>query len=127
VTGLSSFSTFAIGVIVPQLPGDANKDNTVNVVDLGILATNYGVTETATWEMGDFNGDKAVNVVDLGILATHYGEGGAAYAADSAKVFGNTEAKEDTTATTGLACPAAGLPIIAGLALMGLMLVRLEE
>ncbi len=123
-----SFSLFAVGKIAStQIPGDANKDNTVNVVDLGILATNYGVTETATWEMGDFNGDKAVNVVDLGILATHYGEGGAAYAADSAKVFGNTEAKEDTTATTGLACPAAGLPIIAGLALMGLMLVRLEE
>ncbi len=60
------------------IPGDANKDNNVNVVDLGILATNYGTTGTATWAMGDFNNDTNVNVIDLGILATHYGETGAA-------------------------------------------------
>ncbi len=67
----------AVTYSVSLLPGDANGDKVVNVVDLGILATNYGATGDATWAMGDFNGDENVNVVDLGILATHYGETGA--------------------------------------------------
>jgi beta-glucanase (GH16 family) len=52
--------------------GDANRDNTVDVTDLGILATNYGNTYT-NWTMGDFNGDGVVDVIDLGLLATGYG------------------------------------------------------
>ncbi len=111
-------------------PGDANHDNKVNVVDLGILATNYGVTGTATWEMGDFDGDTNVNVVDLGILATNYGAGEAAAAAD-AKAFGldvpESQAKDDTDVATGITCPATSLPLIAGLLLAGLMLVKLEQ
>ncbi len=62
------------GALQP-IPGDANSDRKVNVVDLGILATNYGTIGTATWAMGDFNNDTIVNVVDLGILATNYGYG----------------------------------------------------
>ncbi len=67
----------SVNPVVSLLPGDANNDKVVNVVDLGILATNYGATGTANWAMGDFDGDTNVNVVDLGILATHYGETGA--------------------------------------------------
>ena len=52
--------------------GDVNKDGLVNVVDLGMLGTYYGMDEDATWEMGDFNGDGMVNVVDLGMLGTYY-------------------------------------------------------
>jgi hypothetical protein len=58
--------------IGPPHDGDANGDNTVNVVDLGTLAKNYGAASGATWAMGDFNGDGAVDVVDLGILAKNY-------------------------------------------------------
>jgi len=60
------------------VPGDANGDGKVNVVDLGILATNYGRSDLNPppyWTFGDFNGDGNVNVVDLGILATNYGYG----------------------------------------------------
>ncbi len=35
-------------------PGDANLDNKVDVGDLGILAANYGVSDT-DWAHGDFN------------------------------------------------------------------------
>ena len=52
--------------------GDANCDQAVDVVDLGILATHYDTATGAHWGTGDFNGDGAVDVVDLGILATHY-------------------------------------------------------
>jgi hypothetical protein len=54
------------------LKGDANFDRHVDVVDLGVLATNYGLTGKA-WQAGDFNGDGSVDVVDLGLLATSYG------------------------------------------------------
>jgi len=56
--------------------GDANLDGHVDVVDLGILATNYdrtGLTAGANnWAVADYNGDGNVDVVDLGILATNY-------------------------------------------------------
>jgi hypothetical protein len=55
-----------------RIPGDANIDGTVDVVDLGTLAMNYDLQSGATYAMGDFNGDGKVDVVDLGILASHY-------------------------------------------------------
>jgi titin len=59
--------------ILVALDGDANLDGMVDVVDLGILATHYGVSSGATWGMGDSTGDGAVDVADLGLLATNYG------------------------------------------------------
>ncbi|HSV13336.1 MAG TPA: autotransporter-associated beta strand repeat-containing protein, partial [Tepidisphaeraceae bacterium] len=53
------------------LKGDANLDGTVNVGDLGALATSYGLA--GSWANGDFTQDGVVNVGDLGALATNYG------------------------------------------------------
>lgn len=55
------------------MPGDTNGDGSVDVVDLGYLATYYGQATGATWAMGDFTGDGSVDVADLGDLATNYG------------------------------------------------------
>ena len=55
------------------LMGDSNQDRTVNVTDLGNLASNYGATAGATWVRGNFNYDGAVNVTDMGDLASNYG------------------------------------------------------
>ena len=55
------------------LKGDANLDATVNVGDLGALATNYGISTNRIWSQGDFNYDGNVDVADLGALATNYG------------------------------------------------------
>jgi hypothetical protein len=63
------------------LAGDASLDRTVDVGDLGKLATNYGTTSGATWNQGDFDHNGTVDVGDLGALATSYGvtmAGGAA-------------------------------------------------
>ncbi len=57
---------------VLTLPGDANMDGAVDVCDLGILATCYGIASGMAWEEADFSGDGAVNFDDLGILATNY-------------------------------------------------------
>ena len=53
----------------PNLPGDINNDNTVNVTDLSILLTNYGTTNT----QADLNADNLVNITDLSILLSHFG------------------------------------------------------
>jgi fibronectin-binding autotransporter adhesin len=55
------------------LLGDANLDGTVDVGDLGALATSYGATGGVSWVNGDFNRDATVDVGDLGALATNYG------------------------------------------------------
>lgn len=52
--------------------GDANCDQKVDVVDLGVLAKYYDTASGATWATGDFTGDGRVDVVDLGVLAKHY-------------------------------------------------------
>ncbi len=56
---------------VRVLPSDANGDGTVNIIDLGILAANWGRAGRLQTR-GDFNGDTVVNIVDLGILAAHW-------------------------------------------------------
>jgi parallel beta-helix repeat protein len=116
------------------IPGDANGDGVVDVGDLGILAANYGTASGATWSQGDFNGDGAVDVGDLGILAANYGTGtsGADFNADYAKTFGTTSESTTSEDTTGeedesSICSSLGLSLIAGLAMLGLMIVKLEE
>jgi uncharacterized protein (DUF2141 family) len=113
------------------IPGDANGDGLVDVGDLGILAANYGGSGKS-WAQGDFNGDGLVDVGDLGILAAHYGSGSDAsldFSSDYAKAFG-TMVLDDTTTqeeASSSVCGALGLPLVAGLVLMGLMLMKLEE
>lgn len=53
------------------IPGDANLDGTVDVLDLGIVSTNWQLTGM-TWAQGDFNGDGVVDVLDLGIVSTYW-------------------------------------------------------
>jgi xylan 1,4-beta-xylosidase len=115
-------------------PGDANSDGVVDVGDLGILAANYGGSGK-TWAQGDFNGDGLVDVGDLGILAANYGQGANAtldFNADYARAFGQMVVDETATDdalgdVNRSICSSLGLPLIAGFALMGLMLVKLEK
>lgn len=53
------------------LAGDANHDRVVDIVDLGILSSNWQQTGT-TFAQGDFNDDGIVDIVDLGILSTNW-------------------------------------------------------
>ena len=99
---------------VVTLKGDANLDGTVDVGDLGALATNYGVSGGETWINGDFNYDNNVDVADLGALATNYnlsiGNGGAGAA------FGAGELASPTAAA--VAASAASVPEPSALALI---------
>ncbi|MBN2295239.1 MAG: hypothetical protein JXM70_22605 [Pirellulales bacterium] len=69
---------------IPYTPGDANRDGTVDVSDLGVLASHYGTGSGAEWGDGDFTGEGCVDVCDLGLLAAHYYE-------DSSSVAGVPE------------------------------------
>lgn len=53
-------------------PADFNSDLTVNLLDLSILGTNFGLTP-ATKAQGDANADTVVNLLDLSILGTEFG------------------------------------------------------
>lgn len=57
---------------VEGLPGDANGDGSVDLLDLDILGSNFGNTP-ATLAQGDFNGDNIVDLLDLDILGSNFG------------------------------------------------------
>ena len=62
------------GLTTELLLGDATLDDSVDYLDLGVLASRYN--QPGGWTDGDFTADGLVNYLDLGILATHYGAGG---------------------------------------------------
>ncbi|MEQ9461726.1 MAG: hypothetical protein RIG82_12320 [Phycisphaeraceae bacterium] len=66
-----------ISNILGSLYADANLDAVVDLIDLSILAGNFGSTE-AGWASGDFNGDNTVDLIDLSILASNFGQTGTA-------------------------------------------------
>lgn len=54
------------------IPGDANYDGRVDLVDLITLARNWGGPPSC-WPWGDFNTDKVVDLADLTLLARNWG------------------------------------------------------
>ncbi len=56
-----------------KLPGDANRNDTIDESDAAVLAATWQTLTDATWEMGDFNNDGAVNDIDATLLAANWG------------------------------------------------------
>jgi hypothetical protein len=56
-----------------MIPGDANLDGKVDIVDLSTVGTNWQQFGVG-WSGGDFNSDNIVDVVDLGLVGTHWQE-----------------------------------------------------
>lgn len=65
--GIITWRTLAAN---PNLSGDINNDNVVDVTDLSILLTNYNSSNASA----DLNSDGNVNIIDLSILLSHYGQ-----------------------------------------------------
>jgi hypothetical protein len=65
----SSGGNFVLDFFV--LGGDANRDRTVDITDLGVLATHWQQSPR-NFAQGDFNYDTIVDITDLGILATNW-------------------------------------------------------
>ena len=71
--GTELFVTTADGEIVepPTPPWDVNKDGVINILDLTLVAANFGATGDIP---ADVNGDNVVNILDLTLVASHFGE-----------------------------------------------------
>ncbi|MEM7682608.1 MAG: PEP-CTERM sorting domain-containing protein [Planctomycetota bacterium] len=59
---------------LPPLPGDANRDCFVDLLDFDILASNFGAGPGAAggFSIGDFNVDGAVDLLDFDLLALNF-------------------------------------------------------
>ncbi|MEM9295906.1 MAG: DUF5060 domain-containing protein [Planctomycetota bacterium] len=55
------------------LPGDANDDGAVDLLDFDVLAQNFGSTNPDGPETGDFNRDGVVDLLDFDLLAQNFG------------------------------------------------------
>ena len=64
--------TFERVTISEGLPGDANGDGAVDLLDLDILGSNFGASP-ADVSTGDFNDDNVVDLLDLDILGSNFG------------------------------------------------------
>jgi predicted outer membrane repeat protein len=57
----------------PVLPGDANQDGSVDLLDFQALKANLGTTSGATLADGDFDGDADVDLGDFNVLKSNFG------------------------------------------------------
>src|SRR5262249_16689824 len=62
------------GITATLRVGDANNDNRVDILDLGMLADTFNPTPASpNWNANaDFNGNGKIDIVDLGLLADNF-------------------------------------------------------
>jgi hypothetical protein len=72
----SSTSAAATLTVCPSIPGDLDHDCDVELDDLALLLSNYGMTSGASYDDGDLDGDGDVDLSDLAELLAHYGDAG---------------------------------------------------
>ena len=65
-------------LLVTALPGDANGDGVVDLLDFDVLAQNFGAPGNGNGATngaadGDFNGDGVVDLLDFDVLAQNFG------------------------------------------------------
>jgi hypothetical protein len=63
---------------IPEIPGDANRDGSVDGDDAAAVADNWGATTLnlaydGWWEMGDFDNDEYVGPKDAAIMSANWG------------------------------------------------------
>lgn len=69
--GYQVWVTQASGI---EVPGDCNRDGTVDGADLAILATHWNEL-AAFWDSGDFTGDGMVDGADLALMSSNWNYG----------------------------------------------------
>ncbi len=77
---------YALAAPNPNLKGDLNNDNTVNVTDLSILLSYWNTNNPAA----DINADNTVNITDLSILLSYWGQSVSTYTVTQSIAGGQT-------------------------------------
>lgn len=73
-TGSDTPDIFVPGEEVePECPGDLTGEGIVDISDLGILLSNFGMSENATLMDGDLTGDGLIDVADLAAFLPNFG------------------------------------------------------
>ncbi len=72
-TDCSDLDGNGVADVCQTCAGDINCDGFVDLNDLAIFLSNYGMTSGATWKDGDFDGDGDVDLSDLALLLANYG------------------------------------------------------
>lgn len=70
-----AYGSFSIVVPTPTpsaVPGDANGDGHVNILDFNIVVSRFGQSGAAV--PGDVNHDGKVNILDFGLVVSHFGQ-----------------------------------------------------
>ncbi|QDU70565.1 hypothetical protein [Mucisphaera calidilacus] len=62
-----------VTVFYGSMPGDANLDFAVDLLDLSALAANFETDGQPFYDQGNFNGDEFVDLLDLSLLASSFG------------------------------------------------------
>ena len=70
--GISELSLANVSVLPPLKPWDINSDGEVNILDLVLVAENFG--KEGVDIQGDVNEDGVVDISDLVIVGKHFGE-----------------------------------------------------
>ena len=97
VGGVLLYKSFAAN---PNLPGDVNNDNVVNVTDLSILLSNYN----QAYAPADFNSDGTVSILDLSILLSNYGKTYTPPGGGTADYFVSTTGNDSNSCTQAAPC-----------------------
>ena len=72
VTG--HFSTFAVVVVAPPLPGDYNSNGIVDAADYTVWRDALGQSGLTPFSGADGDGDGEITQADYGVWKSHYGE-----------------------------------------------------
>ncbi|MHB1036785.1 MAG: PEP-CTERM sorting domain-containing protein [Pirellulales bacterium] len=56
-------------------PGDVDMNGQVDIFDVAVLQTKYGMTSGATWADGDFDDNGTVDIFDVAAMQVNYGYG----------------------------------------------------